>query len=41
MIEILNKRGLGVAEFENESKSKKFQMADLKWETYSQKVIKH
>ena len=34
MIEGLHIKVFGVAEFENESKSKKFQMADLKWPTY-------
>ena len=34
MIEILYIKVFGVAEFENEGKSQKFQMADLKWATY-------
>ena len=34
MIEILYIKVFGVAEFENEGKSKTFQMADLKWPTY-------
>ena len=33
MIEILCVKVFGVAEFENEGKSKNFQMADLKWPT--------
>ena len=33
MIEILYIMVSGVAEFENEGKSKNFQMADLKWPT--------
>ena len=34
MIEILYIKVFEVAEFENEGKSKKFQMVDLKWPTY-------
>ena len=34
MIDILYIKVFGVAEFENEGKSKKIQMADLKWPTY-------
>ena len=34
MIEILYIKVFGVPKFENEGKSQKFQMANLKWPTY-------
>ena len=37
MIEILYIKGFVVAEFENKGKSQKFQMEDLKWQTYLMK----